>query len=645
MLNLYELPAKMKAQLDKLVKHIALLTLILSAVIMAYIVYELSITKESVAKSLVDKALDQVHHELEDFFNPVKSQLKTSSIQAQMKPLNNFTLIDYHKLFVPVIQNHYQISSLGIATNEGFEHDIILDDSGEWLTREINIDETGFKEFWTAYRWDENVVKIDSNWTSTASQDPRSRPWYQGAALKLNSLYWTSPYLFNTNQKAGITVSSSWIDPFNDSLSVTLAYDLTLESISEFTEKIRPTENGEVMVTTGDKVFVVGAPRTKGDENRIESLSFADSVTKQELITVLNAEELDKPFYFESEGKNWWGVLQEFNLNKEQSFLIVVALPEDDFLSELKDSQKLLGGGFLGILLLTFLIMRSHNKQVKNQKLLREKNNEIIKQSKLISTKNNEILDSINYAKRIQTAILPAPKLVSSYLDNSFVLYLPKDIVAGDFYWMHSFTNDKKESIILFAAADCTGHGVPGAMISVMCHNALNRAVKEFGHIKPNEILNKTRELVLEEFSKSEENVSDGMDISLCSLNTTTRELLWSGANNPLWIFPKNEENGDFIKIDPDKQPVGKHVREKPFTLHKLQLNKGDLIYIFTDGLQDQFGGESYKKFKPTRFRKLVREIKHLPLNKQRQKISEAFISWKEEQEQVDDICVIGVRV
>jgi len=635
----------MKAQLDKIVKHIALLTLILSAVIMAYIVYELSVTKDNVAKSLVDKALAETNHELKIFFDPVINQLETSTVQAQMKPIKDFTITDFHKLFVPVIKNRNQISSLGIATNNGFEYDITLVDSNSWITKEVNIEEYGFKEFWNSYKMEKDKIFLDSSWIITAEHDPRSRGWYEGAVNKSDELFWTSPYLFFTNQKAGITVSSSWVDPFNDSVNITLAYDLTLESISQFTEEIRPTENGEVMITTGDKVFVIGAPPSDEDDIEVESLSFADSVKKQELVTVLNAQELNAPFHFESEGENWWGVLEEFKLNEEQSFLIVVALPEDDFLAELKESQRLLGGGFFGILLLTFLIMRSHNKQVKNQKLLREKNNEVIAQSKLISTKNNEILDSINYAKRIQSAILPTAKLVNSYLDNSFVLYLPKDIVAGDFYWIHSFVNEKNEPIILFAAADCTGHGVPGALVSVMCHNALNRSVKEFGFIKPNDVLDKTRDLVLEEFSKGEESVSDGMDISLCSLNTVTRKLLWSGANNPLWIFPKNEENQDLIKIAPDKQPVGKHINEKPFTLHELNLEKGDLIYIFTDGLQDQFGGDSYKKFKPTRFRKLVHEIKHLPLNQQRQKIIEAFTSWKKEQEQVDDICIIGVRV
>ncbi|MEX1191957.1 MAG: SpoIIE family protein phosphatase [Brumimicrobium sp.] len=636
----------MKAHIDKVVKHIALLTLVLSAIIMGYIVYELSITKANIAKSLVDKALDQTHHELEDFFHPVKNQLKTSTIQAQMKPINDFTLVDYNKLFVPIIQNYPQISSLGIATNEGFEHDIILEGNDEWITREIHIDKTGFQEFWTAYKVDGNRVQIDSSWTSLAEHDPRSRPWYIGADRKQNELYWTSPYVFNTNNKAGITVSSSWTDPFDDSLHVILAYDLTLESISQFTKEIRPTSNGEVMITTGDKTFVVGAPRRiDKNDNRIEFLSLADSIDQHELRQVLEHQETGEAFSFESKGQNWWGICERFELNKDQSFMIIVALPENDFLAEINESQKLMSGGFFGILLLTFLIMRSHNKQVKNQRLLKEKNNEITHQSKLLSTKNREIMDSINYAKRIQTAILPPDRLVQKYLDNSFVLYLPKDVVAGDFYWMQSIINDKNESVILFAAADCTGHGVPGAMVSVMCHNALNRSVKEFGLLKPNEILGKTRELVLEEFSKSEDDMTDGMDISLCSLNTTTNELLWAGANNPLWIFKKEATKDSIIEIKPDKQPVGKHPEEKPFTLHKLKLDVGDLIYIFTDGLQDQFGGDEFKKFKPLRFRNLILEIHHLSLEEQRLKVLQTFKEWKKDEDQVDDICIIGVRI
>lgn len=628
----------MKTQVDRIIKHIALITLILSAVIMGYIIYELSITKNEVAQSLVEKTIEKTQHKLEDFFIPVKNQLKTSSTQAQMKPIQEFNEIDYNKLFVPIIENYDQISSLGIATSQGFEHDIILGENSEWFAREIDIDSKGFIEYWSAYKINGNKVHIDSVWTDTAKHDPRSRPWFTGADHHIHDVHWTDPYIFNTNRLPGITVSKAWIDPFNDSLHVILALDLTLEKINNFTQHLHPTPNGEVLITTKDRSFIIGAPHnSKIKSDPIKTLSPTDEIQKAELKIVLSHYGKE-PFQFYSEGEYWWGVCQEFKLSDKQSFMIFIALPEGDFLSELNESQRLMSVGFIGILLLTFLIMRSHNKQVKSQKLLRKKNEDIVFKNKLISHKNKEILDSITYAKRIQSAILPTERLVKSYLDKSFVLYLPKDIVAGDFYWMEHLGDS-----ILFAAADCTGHGVPGAMVSVMCHNALNRSVKEFNLTSPEQILNKTRELVLEEFSQSEDDMNDGMDISLCSLNRKDNELLWSGANNPLWII--SEEGERIQEIKADKQPVGRHSRPVSFTLHNIKLKEGDTIYIFTDGLQDQFGGPRGKKFKPTRLRSLFLSIFKLPLNVQREKIKEEFNLWKGEQEQVDDICIIAVKV
>lgn len=629
----------MKAQIDRIVKHIALITLILSAAIMGYIIYELSLTKDDIAHSLVEKTIEKTKHKLEDFFIPVKNQLKTSSVQAQMKPLNEFNQTDYNKLFVPIIENYPQISSLGIATNEGFEHDILLGENNEWYAREINIDKNGFIEYWSAYRINNDTVQTDSVWTDTAKHDPRSRPWFTGADDHLEAIYWTDPYIFNTNRLPGITVSKGWIDPFSDSLHVVLAIDLTLERINEFTKNLYPTENGEVLITTKDKGFVIGAPHNSELDNEFnKTLSPTTEIKLPELRELLNDTTINEPIKFESNGEAWWGICSDFELSGNQSFMILIALPEKDFLQEINESQRLMSGGFLGILLLTFLIMRSHNKQVKSQKLLKQKNEDISFKNKLISHKNKEILDSINYAKRIQSAILPTEKLVKSYLDNSFVLYLPKDIVAGDFYWMEHLGDE-----ILFAAADCTGHGVPGAMVSVMCHNALNRSVKEFQLNNPADILNKTRELVLEEFAQSDDEMNDGMDISLCALNRKTKELKWAGANNPLWII--SEGNETIFEIKPDKQPVGRHRRQDDFTPHELKLRKGDIIYIFTDGLQDQFGGPNGKKFKPARLRKLFIRIHKLPLHQQREEIKKELSEWKNIHEQVDDICIIGVKV
>ena len=258
------------------------------------------------------------------------------------------------------------------------------------------------------------------------------------------------------------------------------------------------------------------------------------------------------------------------------------------------------------------------------------------KQKLIIEEKQKEITDSITYAKRVQTAILPPESYWKNYLPNSFVLYQPKDIVSGDFYWLENVNN-----LVLFAAADCTGHGVSGAMVSVVCSNALNRTVKEFGITEPDKILNKVRELVLETFAKSESDIKDGMDISLCCLNIKTNELIWSGANNPLWYIRENNLN----EIKGDKQPIGKNDNPKPFTSHSLQLQKQDTIYIFTDGYADQFGGEKNKKLMYKPLKNLLLEIHQQSLSEQKEILQQHFANWKGNIEQTDDVLIIGVKV
>lgn len=225
---------------------------------------------------------------------------------------------------------------------------------------------------------------------------------------------------------------------------------------------------------------------------------------------------------------------------------------------------------------------------------------QISRQRDELHEKNNEITDSINYAKRIQEAILPPDSLISIELPDSFVFYQPKDIVAGDFYWMEAV-----EDYTIFAAADCTGHGVPGAMVSVVCHNALNRAVREFGLRDAGKILDKVRELVLETFEKSEHEVKDGMDIALCIMKKGSTKLQYAGAHNPLWVV--RDQAIEVVK--PDKQPVGAHEPLEAFTTHEIDLQKGDRFYIFSDGLPDQFGGPRGKKFTYKRFREMLIEL------------------------------------
>jgi len=251
-----------------------------------------------------------------------------------------------------------------------------------------------------------------------------------------------------------------------------------------------------------------------------------------------------------------------------------------------------------------------------------------------IEEAHKEITDSINYAKRIQSAILPPNKTVKEYLRKSFILYKPKDIVAGDFYWL-----EHQNGNVLFAAADCTGHGVPGAMVSVVCNNGLNRSVREHELTDPGEILDKTREIIIEEFEKSEEEVKDGMDIALCSLQGSI--LKYAGAHNPLWII----RNGEIIETKANKQPIGKFENLLPYTTHTFELEKGDTFYIFSDGYPDQFGGERGKKYKSINFKKLLLSIQNKTMADQHKYLDEEFEKWRGKYEQIDDVCVIGVRV
>lgn len=286
----------------------------------------------------------------------------------------------------------------------------------------------------------------------------------------------------------------------------------------------------------------------------------------------------------------------------------------------------------------------------------------IVEQKEIIEEKNHDIIESINYARRLQEAIIPSSAQWNKHLPDSFIMYKPKDIVAGDFYWMYVVEKPNVESLktaqqfnhetsnpglILIAAADCTGHGVPGAMVSVICSGALNRAVKEFGLTDPGKILDKTRELVIETFEKSEAEVKDGMDISLCSIYSTPSSELttvqWADANNPLWYLIKGE--GVMKELKPNKMPVGKHIYSDPFTTQTLQLKKGDSLFIFTDGFADQFGGIKGKKYKYKPLNNLLLTTAALGCNDQKKILNKNLLEWKGDHEQVDDILIIGVKI
>ena len=295
------------------------------------------------------------------------------------------------------------------------------------------------------------------------------------------------------------------------------------------------------------------------------------------------------------------------------------------------------------MLLILVLIGRGYFTKRKSNIKLADINEELESQKSIIEEKNKDITDSILYAQKIQEAMLHSHTDVSNVFPDSFIIYKPKDIVAGDFYW---WVNEGNRFYL--AAADCTGHGVPGAMISVACANILNKSLKELGLSKPSDILDKTTELVIEAFSVSENEqtyIKDGMDIALCAIEKRDKDnvtIEFSGANNPLWIFRKN---GQFEEIRGDRQPIGYFENQKPFTNSSITLEKGDTIYIFSDGYADQFGGMKNKKFKSSNLKKRLLSIQSSSLEVQKEILEKEFEEWKGDFAQTDDVCLIGLRI
>ncbi|MCB8999972.1 MAG: DUF4154 domain-containing protein [Bacteroidales bacterium] len=296
-----------------------------------------------------------------------------------------------------------------------------------------------------------------------------------------------------------------------------------------------------------------------------------------------------------------------------------------------------------------FVYVNYRNKKKANE-ILEEKNRlitlqkeEIFAQKEIaenqrdqIAYQKKHITDSIHYALRIQRAILPSLELFTDEIEH-FVLYKPRDIVSGDFYWVN-----KKDNRWIVIAADCTGHGVPGAFMSMLGVSFLNELVNNKNISRPDLILNALRDDIVRSLKQmdSQSDVKDGMDISVCSIDFNTGVLEWAGANNPIFLV----QGGELVHIKADKMPVAVYDTMTPFTLQTFQLRKGDTFYIFSDGYVDQFGGENQKKFLTKNFKEVIMTLQDKNMYEQGVRLDEIFEEWKKDVDQVDDVTVIGLR-
>jgi serine phosphatase RsbU (regulator of sigma subunit)/ligand-binding sensor domain-containing protein len=282
---------------------------------------------------------------------------------------------------------------------------------------------------------------------------------------------------------------------------------------------------------------------------------------------------------------------------------------------------------------------------------------QLVVQRDILSSQNKEITDSIRYAQQIQSAILPSKSYMDSLLPEYFIFYKPRDIVSGDFYWIKEMKNH-----LIIVGADCTGHGIPGAFMSMLGVTLLNDMVGSTSIDQPAEILGQLRVKVKEMMAQEGkmEDQKDGMDMTIVIIHRESHELQFAGAYNPLYIIRKKESEPDekldryasmdhlefqLFELKADKQPVGTHWEETDFTNHTIQLQHQDAIYIFSDGMIDQFGGEKHKKFKSRNFKNLLLSVQEESMEKQKQLVENTFETWRGDCDQIDDVCVIGVRI
>ena len=429
---------------------------------------------------------------------------------------------------------------------------------------------------------------------------------------------------------------------------------------SSYKTLIRKVVNNDSVIY-GGSYFVNGKVYLKQPETYKPSFEYENNSVTFYFASAFYTEEKETEYYTYLEGfdKNW-------SKATKNTFKEYTNLGEGDYTFKVK-AKNIYGteseiaeytftvnapwyrtaGAYFGYILLfivfVWLIVKFNTRRLQKDKerlegIVKERTAEVVKQKEEIEEKNQHITSSIEYASRIQRALLPPEELIQKHLPNHFILYKPRDIVSGDFYWLKQI-----EDSIVFATADCTGHGVPGAFMSMLGISFLNEIVNKKHINKPSDILNELREKVklsLRQTGKDNES-KDGMDIAVCVIDNKNMTLEYAGAYNPLYLI----RNGELHEIKATRNPIGIYLREKPFENHKVQLEKEDVIYTFSDGYVDQFGGVENTKFKASNFKKLLLEIWNKPLKEQEEILDKTIIEWQGESEQTDDIVILGVKI
>ena len=455
-----------------------------SVLILSVMLINITNTAESLAKSLINRTTSNSRIQLDKYFKTIISDLY---VGRDLCNQGVFDAVDYKAIdtyILPIFQSVPQLNTVVVADTVGNEYSIIREDT-TWLSNRVfESKDSGMvilRDRWKGNNLKKETVRkwIDYN----SNYDPRTRPWHIGAmsTTEPDTVWWTQPYLFFTHQTPGITISlRSFCE--NTKKYHVIQYDILLLDISKFTTNMEISEHGKTFVLS-NKFKVLGLPKENfitnidsikkyilQDYDRVRSEDMKIAVNEWKKLTV----DKEKPFSFYKNGEKWWARISEYKLGINNNFIIGVIVPEKDFVEEINKTRNIVVGGFAIVVIFIILIIRQNNMRRKTNILLSEQKNKITEQHKTVVKQKNEITDSIIYAERIQRALLPQKELLDEILGEYFVLLKPVHIVSGDFYWIKKVNYN-----IIVAAADCTGHGVPGAFMSMLGISFLNEIVQK----------------------------------------------------------------------------------------------------------------------------------------------------------------------
>nr|WP_321450865.1 SpoIIE family protein phosphatase [uncultured Carboxylicivirga sp.] len=567
--------------------------------------------------------------------------------------------------YSPSLTYFESVNSIVVASTNGDSY-MLHRQKEEWMNRitQITGDTTEeVHQFWKGVSTDNKDFSMN---TDTTVYDPRVRPWYKGVIKQEpNTIFWTDPYKLHTDKKYGITASTYSLA--NNGDTIVTAYDILLTNFNKLTQSIELTPNSYALVVTADNYRVVGLSNNKRFNN-------SDSTSEYLLrnIRYLNMFALNKgikrwldnnksfsPTEVKVGSKHWWmGIQPILSDDNKELFYVIMMVPEADFRATMNQTLNITSVSFVIIIVLLFFITSAFKKINAQNRLLLKKRIRIARQKEFIEQRNKEILDSIHYTKAIQASMLPKDDQLINAFSDHFIMYHPKDIVSGDLYWHETF-----DGCQMIAAIDCTGHGVPGAVLSMISYGGLKSALLSNNLIQPNKILEHLNAVVTSYFlNKTKYVINDGMDIAFTTYYPKDSLIQYAGAKNPIFIVRNNtnplmvnnqplvpvltDNNRCLYVIKADRKGVEPSSESVRFTCNNIIVENDDCVYLFTDGYADQFGGEKGKKINMKRFKELLLSVaEHDSMFKQKEHLQNFFFKWKGTEEQVDDVLILGYRI